>query len=157
MAEKNPADIQTQVVHAGERRTLPAGEPTSIPIYASATYTYESMDEMDRVFGGELPGYVYTRHGNPTVDALAEAVRRFEDGATACAYGSGMAAIHAALLTCELATDATVLASQDLYGATTSLLQNILSSFGVRTLTADYSDLDRVRSLARETKPCVLL
>ena len=155
--KKNSTDIQTQVVHAGERKTLPAGEPTSTPIYASATYTYDSMDEMDRVFGGELPGYVYTRHGNPTVDALVEAVRKLEDGATACAYGSGMAAIHAALLTCELATDVTVLASQDLYGATTSLLQNVLSSFGVRTVTADFSDLDRVRSRARETKPCVLL
>src|SRR5215813_13289266 len=128
--DKCEPDIATQLIHSGERSKAPSGTPTSTPIYASATYTYDSMDEMDRVFGGELPGYVYTRHGNPTVDALAEAVRRLEDGATACAYGSGMAAIHAALLTCELSTEATVLASQDLYGATTSLLQNIFSAFG---------------------------
>src|SRR5215813_1284767 len=128
--ERDNPDIATQVVHAGERIAAPRGEPTSTPIYASVTYTYESMAEMDRVFAGELPGYVYTRHGNPTVDALAEAVRRLEDGATACAFGSGMAAIHAALLTCELSAESTVLASQDLYGATTSLLQNIFSAFG---------------------------
>jgi cystathionine gamma-synthase/methionine-gamma-lyase len=157
MAEKNSADIQTQVVHAGEKRSVPAGEPTSTPIYASATYTYESMAEMDRVFAGEAPGYVYTRHGNPTVDALADAVCKIEDGAAVCAYGSGMAALHAALLTCELSAGATVLASQDLYGATTSLLQTIFSSFGIKTVTADFSDLESVRTAARETKPRVLV
>lgn len=157
MAEKNPTDIQTQVVHAGERRTLPAGEPTSTPIYASATYTYESMAEMDRVFAGESPGYVYTRHGNPTTDALAEALCTIEGGATACAYASGMAALHAALLCCELQPGATVLASQDLYGATTSLLQTIFVSFGINTITADFADVDHVRVVANEAKPRVLL
>jgi cystathionine gamma-synthase/methionine-gamma-lyase len=157
MAKKDSADIQTQVVHAGERKKPPAGEPTSTPIYASATFTYESMAEMDRVFAGESPGYVYTRHGNPTTDALAEAVRTIEDGATACAYSSGMAALHAALLCCDLQPGSKVLASQDLYGATTSLLQTIFSAFGIKTVTADFSDLDSVRSAARETKPRVLL
>jgi cystathionine beta-lyase/cystathionine gamma-synthase len=156
MAEK-PADIQTQVVHAGEGRTLPAGEPTSTPIYASATYTYESMAEMDRVFAGESAGYVYTRHGNPTTDALADALRMIEGGATACAYASGMAALHAALLCCDLRSGATVLASQDLYGATTGLLQTILSPFGIESVTVDFNDIDQVRSAARESKPRVIL
>src|SRR6185437_5851708 len=102
MAEKNSADIQTQVVHAGEKRSVPAGEPTSTPIYASATYTYESMAEMDRVFAGEARGYVYTRHGNPTTDAFADALCTIEGGATACAFASGMAALHAALFCCDM-------------------------------------------------------
>ena len=157
MAEKNPADIQTQVVHAGERKTFPAGEPTSIPIYASTTYTYESMAEMDRVFAGESPGYVYTRHGNPTTDALVDALRTIEDGAAACAYASGMAALHAALLCCDLQSGSTVLASQDLYGATTSLLQTILKSFSVNTVTVDFNNLEKVRDAAHETQPRVIL
>ncbi|HEY8203441.1 MAG TPA: PLP-dependent aspartate aminotransferase family protein [Pyrinomonadaceae bacterium] len=157
MAEKDKPDIQTQVVHAGERKTSPAGQPTSTPIYASATYTYDSMAEMDRVFAGESPGYVYTRHGNPTTDALAAALCDIEGGVTACAYASGMAALHAALLCSDLKAGATVLASQDLYGATTNLLQTILSSFGVKTVTTDFSDLDSVRSAARDHKPHMLL
>jgi cystathionine gamma-synthase len=157
MAEKHAADIQTQVVHAGERKTLPAGEPTATPIFTSATYTYESMAEMDRVFAGQSSGYVYTRHGNPTSDAVADALCTIENGATACAYSSGMAALHAALLCCDLGPGATVLASQDLYGATTSLLKTIFGSFGVNTITADFADVDRVRWLAHEAKPKVLL
>ncbi len=136
---------------------MPAGEPTSVPIYASATYTYESMAEMDRVFAGESPGYVYTRHGNPTTDALADALRTIEDGASVCAYASGMAALHAALLCCDVKSGATVLASQDLYGATTSLLQTILKSFSVKTVTVDFDDLNQVHAAAREAKPRVIL
>ena len=65
-ADKNKYDIATDLVHLGERSATSPGQPTSTPIYASSTYTYESMAEMDKVFGGELPGYTYTRYGNPT-------------------------------------------------------------------------------------------
>ena len=34
-----------------------------------------------------------------------------------------------------------VVASQDLYGATTNLLTTVFGAFGVKTLTADFSDL----------------
>lgn len=154
---KDKLDITTQLVHAGERTEPPAGQPTSTPIYASATFTYESMEEIDQVFAGEKPGYIYTRYGNPTVNAFAEAVRTAEDGATACAYSSGMAALHAALFACELSPGATVLASQDLYGATTSQLQTIFGSFGIKTITADFSDLDGLRARTNEAKPRVLV
>src|SRR5947209_20315963 len=121
--EKNKLDIATQLVHTGERGAPPEGKPTSTPIYASATYTYDSMAEIDQVFAGDKAGYIYTRYGNPTVNAFAEAMRVAEGGATACAYSSGMAPLHAALFACELSPGAVVLASQDLYGPTTHLLQ----------------------------------
>jgi cystathionine gamma-synthase len=155
--DKDTLDITTQLVHAGERTEPLPGQPTSTPIYTSATYTYESMAEIDQVFAGDQPGYIYTRYGNPTVNAFAEAMRIAEAGATACAYSSGMAASHAALFACELSPGAVVLASQDLYGATTSLLQTIFGSFGIRTVTADFNDLESVRAKANELKPRVLI
>src|SRR5258707_15305593 len=150
-------DIATKLVHAGERRSAPDVQPVSTPIYASATFTYDTMEEIDQVFSGEKSGYIYSRYGNPTVAALEEAVRAIEEGATACAYSSGMAALHAALFACEVKPGATVLASQDLYGATTSLLQTIFGSFGIKTITADFSNLDLVRAQANEHKPRVFL
>ena len=155
--DKDELDISTQLVHAGERTGAPAGQPTVTPIYASATYTYESMAEIDQVFAGDKAGFIYTRYGNPTVNAFAEAMRVAEGGVTACAYSSGMAALHAALFACELSPGAIVLASQDLYGATTNLLQTIFGSFGIKTVTADFSDLDAVRAKANELKPRVLV
>ena len=150
-------DITTQLVHAGERSAPPTGQPTSTPIYASATYTYDSMEEIDKVFAGEQTGYIYTRYANPTVTALESVIRTIEAGVTACAYSSGMAALHAALFACELAPGATVLASQDLYGATTTLLQTIFGSLGIKTVTADFSELDGLRAKAAEVKPRALV
>ncbi len=150
-------DITTKFVHSGERGTLPDAKPVVTPIYASATFTYDSMQEIDQVFSGEKDGFIYTRYGNPTTAALEEAVREVEEGATACAYATGMAAIHAALIACDLKSGSTVLASQDLYGATTSLLNNVFTSFGVKTVSVDYADLATVRDKARELRPQVMI
>ncbi len=157
MTDETKRDITTKLVHSGERRALPDATPVSTPIYASATFTYDSMQEMDEVFAGEKQGFIYTRYGNPTTAALEEAVREIEEGATACAYSTGMAAVHAALIACDLKAGSTVLASQDLYGATTGLLNNVLANFGVKTTHIDYSDIAAVREKAREIRPQVLI
>ncbi len=147
----------TQLVHAGEKLAPPAGRPVATPIYATSAFAYDSMEEVDRVLGGETPDYIYTRYGNPTVAALEEAMRTLEAGAAACAYASGMAALHAALFTCGLGPGSTVLASRDLYGASFALLSKIFGSVGVKTVTADFNDLDALRVSAHAVKPAVLL
>lgn len=157
MTDETKRDITTRLVHAGERRPLPEGRPVSTPIYASATFTYDTMQEIDQVFGGEKQGFIYTRYGNPTIAALEEAVREVEEGAIACAYATGMAAVHAALIACDLKSGSLVLASQDLYGATTSLLNSVFTNFGVKTVNIDYSDLSVVREKARELRPQVMI
>jgi cystathionine gamma-synthase/methionine-gamma-lyase len=154
---KQALGINTKLVHAGERGATPNGKPVSTPIYATATFTYDSMAEVDQVFAGEQQGYIYTRYGNPTVAALEEAVRTLEDGAAACAYSTGMAALHAAIFACELTPGATILASQDLYGATTDLLYKVLGSYGIKTTTADFSNLESLRAKALEIKPRLLI
>lgn len=136
---------------------MPDAMPVSTPIYASATFTYDTMQEIDQVFSGEKQGFIYTRYGNPTIAALEEAVCEVEEGAFACAYATGMAAVHAALIACDLKSGSTVLASQDLYGATTSLLNTVFANFGVKTVHVDYSDLETVRAKAREIRPQVMI
>src|SRR6185503_5204283 len=68
-----------------------------------------------------------------------------------------MAALHAALFACELSPGSVVLASQDLYGATTNLLLNIFGAFGIKTVFTDFSDLSSLRGSADEIKPRVLI
>jgi cystathionine gamma-synthase/methionine-gamma-lyase len=158
MTARNKAlGINTQLVHAGERGLPPQGTPVSHPIYASTTFTYDSMAEVDQVFSGEKQGYIYTRYGNPTVAALEEAVRVLEEGAAACAYSTGMAALHAAIFACEITPGAMILASQDLYGATIDLLYKIFGSYGIKVTTADFSDLETLRAKALEVAPQVLI
>jgi cystathionine gamma-synthase/methionine-gamma-lyase len=149
--------IETKLVHAGERKKQPIGQPVATPLYTTATYTYDSMREMDAVFAGEGGDYVYSRYGNPTVSALEDALATIEAGTVAVAYASGMAAIHAALFACELAPGSVVLASQDLYGASFDLLNKIFGAFGVKTKTADFNDLERLKAKVVELKPRALL
>jgi cystathionine gamma-synthase/methionine-gamma-lyase len=150
-------DIATRLVHAGERQGWPVGDPVSTPIYASTTFTYGSMADADAVLGGEKPGYIYTRYGNPTVAALEQAILSLEGGVAACAFASGMAALHAALLACELSPGSVILASRDLYGATLDLLVRIFGQFDVKTVTADFSDLPALAAKAQEVHPRALV
>ena len=76
MTDETKRDIRTKLVHGGERQAhCPKRKPVATPIYASATFTYDSMQEIDQVFSGEKQGFIYTRYGNPTTAALEEAVR----------------------------------------------------------------------------------
>ena len=156
-AGKKTLGINTQLVHAGERGAPPQGKPVSTPIYATATFTYDSMSEVDQVFAGERQGYIYTRYGNPTVAALEEALKVLEEGAAACAYSTGMAALHAAIFACEITPGATILASQDLYGATSDLLYKVFGSYGIKTATTDFSDPESLRVKALEIRPRLLI
>ncbi|MGB7209813.1 MAG: PLP-dependent aspartate aminotransferase family protein [Pyrinomonadaceae bacterium] len=149
--------IATQFVHAGERRNAPAGVPASTPIYASSSFIYERMEDVDRIVDGEVNDFVYSRYGNPTVAAFEEAMATIEHGKFAFAYGSGMAALHAALLACELTSGSVVLASRDLYGSTLELLYTVFGAFGVKTVTEDFTDVAALRAKAFEVKPAVLI
>ena len=147
----------TQAVHAGERRPQPNFTPVNTPIYQSASFFYDDLETMDAIFGGERPGYVYTRYGNPTVAALEHAVATLEGGETAVAYASGMAAIHATLLALDVVAGTAVVAAQDVYGATSTLLTTIFARQGVHVRLVDMTDLERVETIMRELRPRVVL
>ena len=155
--EDTKLDIATRLVHSGERKTPLDAQSVATPIYATATFTYDSMEDIDRVFSGEKQGFIYTRHGNPTLNALEQAIQALEEGATTCAYSTGMAALHAALFACDLKPGATVVASQDLYGATTGLLNTVFGSFGIKTVATDFSNLNQLRAAVLGAKPSVLV
>ncbi|MER3426708.1 MAG: hypothetical protein C4334_01210 [Pyrinomonas sp.] len=156
--ELEKLSLETSLVHAGTRSAaMPTGEPTVPPIYAATTFTYGAMEDFDRVFSGEKRGYVYTRYGNPTVAALEEAAKVFEKGRGACAFASGMAALHAALLACEVAPGSVVLASQDLYGVTLQLLHTVFAAFNVKTVLVDFHDMEQARAQARRLRPRAIL
>jgi len=149
--------IFTLAVHVGERGPRPDFTPVVTPIYNSIAYTYESMEDLDAVFARERPGYVYARYGNPTVTALEKAVAALEAGEEAMVLASGMAAIHTALLAAKVQADTTVVAAQDVYGATYSLLSKLFSTLGVRTRFVDIADLAAVEQAIVEEKPKAVL
>lgn len=149
--------IFTQAVHAGERQPAPSETPVATPIYHSVSYMQPSAAAMDAVFAGEQDGYVYRRHDNPTVRAFEQAMAALEGGEAAFATASGMAAVHAALLAAGVRAGSTVVAAQDCYGVTYSLLNTLLAEQGVTTRFVDATDLGLVQATLAERRPAALL
>ena len=155
MAERRR--FETRAVHSGERRPGDRDGsffPISTPIYASTTFSHPDIETTDRVLGGEEPGYSYARYDNPTVVAFEEALASLEGGgARAFAFASGMAAMHAALVAAELGPGATVLAAEQLYGSTATLLLQIFGAGGVEVRFVDAYDLGAVEKKVAELGP----
>src|ERR1700693_5919498 len=146
--------IESKTVHGGDRRRLTGGSvPVTTPIYTAASYAYDSMEQLDRVFALEEKGQSYGRYDNPTRGALEELVQELESGAGAIASAAGMIAIHAALLAALMDRPKRVLAANMMYGATTSMLMNIFGPMGVETTQADPCDLAAFEAALTEAKP----
>lgn len=149
--------IYTQAVHAGERGPRPDFTPVSTPIYHTVGYVYDSMDDLEAIFEGTRPGYVYPRYGTPTNEALEQAIAALEGGEAALSFASGMAAIHAALLATGVRTGGAVVAAQELYGTTYSLLDHLFRELGVRVRFVDITDMSAVEQAVEEFQPKALL
>src|SRR5918997_332639 len=155
--------FETRAVHSGERRwggrDGPKNSdffPISTPIYASTTFSHPDIETTERILGGEQEGYSYARYDNPTVVAFEEALASLEappGTAWAFAFASGMAAMHAALAATELGPGATVLAAEQLYGSTATLLMQIFNPLGVEVRFVDAYDLGAVDKKVAELRP----
>lgn len=143
-------------VHAGRTIDLGAATPTALPIQMATAFTYPSTAELDEVFEDNSRGYVYSRMANPTVRALEEAVAAIEGTGDAVAYASGMAAIHG-VITTFATSGSRIVASQDVYGATYAILTSHLADFGIETVFADATQLDKFASIVADTKPALVL
>jgi cystathionine gamma-synthase/methionine-gamma-lyase len=154
--------IETQAVHAGDRKRNPdapgAFVPSSTPIYTATTYLYEDTAKLDRVLGREEPGFCYGRYDNPTRTGLEELLATLESGASAQVMSSGMTAIHVALLAALTDRRKSVLASNALYGATTTLLTQVLAPLGVSVDFVDVCDLPALEQKIADVKPgCIVM
>jgi cystathionine gamma-synthase/methionine-gamma-lyase len=157
MKDLSRKSFQTRAVHAGERVPPADYTPVTTPIWPTVGYLYESMDDLDAVFAKTKPGQIYLRYTSPTAMAFESAVASLEGAAAAQAYGSGMAAIHAALLAAGAKAGTSVVAALDVYGATFTLLTKLFTSLGITTHMVDATDLAEVDATLKETKAAILL
>jgi len=150
--------IETQAVHAGDRKKPGPAVPVTTPIHTASSYFYDSMEQLDRVFGRTEPGYSYARYDNPTNAALEELMTAMESGHGSLACASGMAAVQMALTIALADRRKSVVAADALYGATIGLLMNVLEPAGVAVRFADVCDLDALRTAVEEARPgCILV
>jgi cystathionine gamma-synthase/methionine-gamma-lyase len=152
----NDRGVGTRAVHTGERPERPAFVPTVTPIYPGSTYVYEDVEVMDSALAGDDTKFVYTRYGNPTTSALEAVIADLEGTHGAIAFSSGMAALHAAIIT-SVAPGSTILATRDLYGHTFASLRDYFTAWGVQTHLVDFLDLDATAEAIRTHRPDLII
>jgi cystathionine beta-lyase/cystathionine gamma-synthase len=130
---KPDARFSTICLHAGQEPDPSTGAIVT-PIYQTSTYVQEEL--------GRHKGYEYARTQNPTRAALEGNVAAMESGKAAFAFASGMAAINA--VTTMLKAGDHVIVSENVYGGTFRLFENVLGRYQLSFTYADTTDLAAV-------------
>ena len=150
----NKYRLATRLVHSGSDRT-PYGE-TSEALFLTSGFVYDSAEQAEAAFDGSATRFQYSRFGNPTV-AMLEAKLASIEGAEACRVtATGMAAIHAALLS-HLRTGDRVVASRALFGSCHWIVSTLLPRYGIETEFVDGCDLAAWEAAFRKPATMVLL
>ena len=154
MKQHTEMSPESLVVHAGvEENEHLAVVP---PIYQTSTFAFESVEQGASLFAGERRGYIYSRMGNPTVEGLEKSIAALEDGYAGLACSSGMAAIHTTFATLLSAGDHLV-CSEAVYGPTCTLVETIISRFGIEYTMVDTSNLAAVERAVRPNTKVVYI
>ncbi len=120
--------IETKCIQSGYKPEN--GEPRVLPIYQSTTYKYDSSDHLGDLFDLKVPGHMYTRISNPTVDAVEKKIADLECGSGAVLCSSGQTANLLAILNITSAGQ-NIVSMSSIYGGTINLFAVTLKKLGI--------------------------
>ncbi|GKV65934.1 MULTISPECIES: PLP-dependent aspartate aminotransferase family protein [unclassified Sporosarcina] len=143
---KNDLEICT---HSFEDNTKYEGAVVP-PIYQTSLYTFKDFKEFSIAMENQRENLVYSRGVNPTVRLLENKLAALEKGEMCKAFGAGMGAISATMMTLLQSGDHVLLVNQT-YGPTVELLQ-LLQSFGVEFDQTSNNLLDIEKAILENTK-----
>ncbi|MCU0469353.1 MAG: aminotransferase class V-fold PLP-dependent enzyme [Arcicella sp.] len=106
------------------------------PIYLSTTFEREAD-------GSYKHEHVYSRASNPNRQALEKSLAAIEKGAIAFAFSSGMAATTA--LFQSLKSGDHIIMPDDLYYASSVLVEEVFTQWGLSLTKVDMTDLEKVK------------
>lgn len=142
MTDKKDRDSTTSL-HAGQKADPATGSRT-VPIYQTTSYVFRDADHAAALFGLSELGNIYTRLMNPTSDVLEQRIAALEGGTGALAVASGQAAITYALLSITRLGDE-IVAANNLYGGTYTLLKYTFAKLGRTVIFVDSQDPEAFR------------
>lgn len=139
-------NVETKLVH-GSKGHDPHTGSISFPIYQSATFRHPGLNQ--------TTGYEYSRLQNPTREELENTMARLESGHTGFAFTSGMAAIQALL---ELFSKGDhLIVSDDLYGGTYRIFEEIYKKHGLEFSYVDTSDTENIIKALKDNTKCIFI
>ncbi|RZV46988.1 MAG: O-succinylhomoserine sulfhydrylase [Acidimicrobiia bacterium] len=129
----------TELVRGGLTRS--GFDETAEALFLTSGYVYESAEQAEATFAGDVDHYIYSRYGNPTVSMFEERLRLLEGSEDAWSTASGMAAVFWSLAALLEQGDR-VVASRDLFGSCFVILDELLPRWGIRTEFVNGASLD---------------
>ena len=144
----------TRLVRGGTERS-PFSE-TSEGLFLTSGYVYDSPEEAEAAFTGDIERYMYSRYANPTLTMFEKRLALLEGAETCVSTSTGMAAVFASLA-CQLQAGDRVVASRALFGSCLHIIREILPKYGIEHVLVDGTDLEQWKqALSKKTK-CVFL
>ena len=147
MKDPDMMSFSTQAIHAGLEKTN-FGE-VSMPIYQTSTFSFLSAKDGADKFAGKKSGYIYTRMGNPTIEALEKCIATLENGYAGLGTASGMAAVTTLYMT-FLGKDMHIISTDAVYGPSRSVLERDFSRFGVQFSFVDTTNPENIEKAIQE-------
>jgi cystathionine beta-lyase/cystathionine gamma-synthase len=141
-------DISYILNHLGEERE-DYFNAVSPPLIQSSNFAFNDVASMRRAFNDEHDAHIYTRGNNPTVDILRKKIAALAGAEDALVFGSGIAAISAAIMANVKAGDHVVCVKKP-YSWTNRLLNKLLPKYGVEATMIDGTD---IKNFEAATKP----
>ena len=136
---------ETRLVHAGTLRSQ--YNEMSEALFLTQGYKYESAEDCELRFSGKIPGYVYSRYSNPTMDMFEQRMAALEGAEAARSTATGMAAVTTALMGLVRQGDH-VVAAKALFGSCRWVIEDWLPRFGVPCTLVDGKDLNAWKAAA---------
>lgn len=131
--------LNSLVIHGGIDGDERTGA-VNVPIYQTSTYKQDGL--------GENRGWEYSRTGNPTRAALEKLVADLEGGEYGLAFASGLSAINTVLSLFKEGDR--LIVSDNIYGGTFRILDNVFKNFGITYTIVNTSDLDDIEKVLKE-------
>jgi methionine-gamma-lyase len=146
MKEKKDQGFNTKLIHAGDYEDMYGSAVT--PIYQASTFKFKDAKHGGDCFAGRSDGYIYTRIGNPTIDALENKLAELEHGYRGIALASGMAAV-ATVYMAFLGQGLHIVSTNAVYGPSRAILERDFSRFGVEYTFIDTTNMDAIKEAIR--------
>lgn len=148
------AGFDTKLIHGGEIDNMYGAATT--PIYQSSTFSFKSADHGAQCFAGESDGYIYTRIGNPTIEALEKQIALIENGFGAIAVSSGMAAANT-IYQGFLAQGDHIVSTDAIYGPARAIMENHYPKFGIESTYINTTNAEEVEKAIKPNTKMVYI
>lgn len=126
----------------------------AVPIYQTVAYEFDNAQHGADLFNLAVPGNIYSRIMNPTVDVLEQRVAALEGGIAALCTSAGSAAINYSILNLAEVGD-NIVSTPQLYGGTYTLFAHMLPKQGIEVRFAESDNAEDLAKLIDEKTKAV--